>query len=103
MEIDRRIREGAYPNAETMAESLEVSRRVIFNDRSFMIYRLGAPIEFDRERGGWFYTDKTWSLPGIYVTQGELMAFFLWRSRSATSGPTLSHLSALPWIRSPKR
>ena len=77
MEIDRRIREGAYPNAETMAESLEVSRRVIFNDRSFMIHRLGAPIAFDRERGGWFYTEKTWSLPGIYVTQGELMAFFL--------------------------
>ena len=77
MEIDRRIREGAYPNAETMAEALEVSRRVIFNDRSFMIYRLGAPIEFDRERGGWYYTEKTWTLPGIYVTQGELMAFFL--------------------------
>lgn len=77
MEIDRRIREGAYPNAERMAEILEVSRRVIFNDRSFMVYRLGAPIEFDRERGGWYYTDKTWNLPGIYVTQGELMAFFL--------------------------
>ncbi len=77
MEIARRIREGEYPNAEKLAESLEVSRRVIFNDRSFMIYRLGAPIEFDLERGGWFYTDKTWSLPGIYVTQGELMAFFL--------------------------
>jgi predicted DNA-binding transcriptional regulator YafY len=77
MEIDRRIRQGEYPNAEKLAESLEVSRRVIFNDRSFMIYRLGAPIEFDRERGGWYYTDKTWSLPGIYVTQGELMAFFL--------------------------
>jgi len=77
MEIDRRIREGEYPNAEKLAESLEVSRRVIFNDRSFMIYRLGAPIEFDRDRGGWFYTDKAWSLPGIYVTQGELMAFFL--------------------------
>jgi predicted DNA-binding transcriptional regulator YafY len=77
MEIDRRIRQGEYPNAEKVAEILEVSRRVIFNDRNFMIYRLRAPIEFDRERGGWHYTDKTWSLPGIYVTQGELMAFFL--------------------------
>lgn len=77
MEIDKQIRLGNYPNADRMAEILEVSRRVIYNDRSFMIYRLGAPIEFDRERGGWYYTDKTWSLPGIYVTQGELMAFFL--------------------------
>ena len=77
MEIDRRIREGEYPNADRMAETLEVSRRVIYNDRSFMIYRLGAPIEFDREHGGWYYTDKTWILPGMMVTEGELVAFFL--------------------------
>lgn len=77
MEIDRRIRQGEFPNAEKMAVILEVSRRVIFNDRNFMLYRLGAPIEYNRDKGGWFYTDKTWNLPGIYVTQGELMAFFL--------------------------
>ena len=77
MEIDRRIREGSFPNADKMAEILEVSRRVIYNDRSFMIYRLGAPIEYDRQHGGWFYTDKTWVLPGMMVTEGELLAFFL--------------------------
>ena len=57
MEIDRHIREGEYPNNDKLAKILEVSRRVIFKDRSFMIYRLGALIEFDREKGGWFYTD----------------------------------------------
>lgn len=77
MEIDRRIRAGEYPNAERMAEVLEVSRRVVFNDRDFMIHRLGAPIEFDREHGGWYYTDRTWLLPGMIVTEGELLAFFL--------------------------
>lgn len=77
MEIDRRIRANEYPNADRLAKSLEVSRRVIFNDRDFMIHRLGAPIEFDRHRGGWFYTDKTWVLPGMIVTEGELLAFFL--------------------------
>lgn len=77
MEMDRRIRAGGYPNAESMAEVLEVSRRVVFNDREFMINRLGAPIEFDRERGGWYYTDETWALPGVIVTEGELLAFFL--------------------------
>jgi predicted DNA-binding transcriptional regulator YafY len=42
-----------------------------------MINRLGAPIEFDRHRGGWYYTDKTWVLPGMIITEGELLAFFL--------------------------
>lgn len=50
---------------------------MIFNDRDFMINRLGAPIEFDRIHGGWFYADKTWVLPGMIVTEGKLLAFFL--------------------------
>lgn len=77
MEIDRRIRDGQFPNPNQLAKDLEVSRRVIFVDREFMLTRLGAPIEFDRERGGWYYTDETWVLPGIIVTEGELLAFFL--------------------------
>ncbi|MGC4098976.1 MAG: WYL domain-containing protein [Nitrospira sp.] len=77
MEIDRRIRDGQYPHPDQLAQDLEVSRRVIFVDREFMITRLGAPIEFNRARGGWYYTDETWVLPGIIVTQGELLAFFL--------------------------
>jgi predicted DNA-binding transcriptional regulator YafY len=77
MMIDQSIRNGEYPNADRLAKKLEVSRRVIFNDREFMINRLGAPMEYDRQRGGWYYTDKTWVLPGMVVTEGELLAFFL--------------------------
>ena len=76
-EIDRRIKAGEYPNADRLAGSLEVSRRVIFKDREFMVNRLGAPIEYDRERGGWYYTNKIWTLPNIMVSEGELLAFFL--------------------------
>ncbi len=77
MAIDRSIRDDEYPNADRLAKKLEVSRRVIFNDREFMINRLGAPMEFNRARGGWYYTDKTWVLPGMIITEGELLAFFL--------------------------
>jgi predicted DNA-binding transcriptional regulator YafY len=77
MEIDRRIRDGEYPNANRLAKDLEVSRRVIFVDRDFMINRLGAPIEYDRLHRGWYYADETWVLPGIIVTEGELLAFLL--------------------------
>ncbi len=79
MEIDRRIRAGEFPNADRMAEILEVSRRVIYNDRSSMICRLGAPIEYDRERGGWFYTDQIWILLGMMVTERELLASIGWQ------------------------
>lgn len=77
MEIDRQIRAGLYPNAERVAKALEVSKRVIYTDKAFMLNRLGAPIGHDREHGGWYYTNPTWALPTMFVTDGELMAFFL--------------------------
>jgi len=77
LEIDRRIRAGLFPNARQLARAMEVTTRVIYKDREFMVDRLGAPIVFDREHGGWAYSDRTWLLPTCIVTEGELLAFFL--------------------------
>jgi predicted DNA-binding transcriptional regulator YafY len=76
-EIDRQVRAGRFPNAQSLAERLEVSRRVIYKDRAYMIDQLHAPLATDRQRGGWFYTDSAYTLPNIMATQGELFAFFL--------------------------
>ncbi len=75
--LDRLIRDRQYPNADSMAAHFETSRRVVFNDRKFLVERLGAPLEFDRARRGWFYSEPSWVLPATMVTQGELLAFFL--------------------------
>ncbi len=77
LKIDRQIRSLCYPNAEGLSGELEVSRRVIFNDRQFMMDRLGAPLAFDRKRRGWYYTESNWALPMVLITEGELLAFFL--------------------------
>jgi predicted DNA-binding transcriptional regulator YafY len=77
LEIDRQIRARRYPNAQSLARALEVSVRTIYGDREFLVDRLHAPIEHDPERGGWFYSDETWALPNIFITEGELLAFFL--------------------------
>lgn len=77
MEIDRQVRDGQYPTAESIALKLEVSPRVIYADRCFLRDRLGAPLEFDRERGGWTYTDPTYVLPSLFASEGDLIAFFL--------------------------
>ena len=78
--LDQEIRAGQYPSATDLAEMFEVSGRTIYADREFMINRLGAPIGFDEVAGGWYYTDKTWVLPAIMVSEGELLAFFLGRA-----------------------
>jgi predicted DNA-binding transcriptional regulator YafY len=77
LEIDRQIRAGMYPNAARLAREMEVSERTIYQDRQFLLDRLRAPLAYDSRRRGWYYTDPTWVLPSVMMTEGELLAFFL--------------------------
>jgi predicted DNA-binding transcriptional regulator YafY len=77
MEIDRQVRSELYPCARSLALELEVSERTIYQDRQFLLDRLHAPLAYNRRRGGWYYTDPTWVLPSVLITEGELLAFFL--------------------------
>jgi predicted DNA-binding transcriptional regulator YafY len=77
IEIDRQIRAGLYPHPDALATELEVSRRVIFNDRAYLVNVLGAPLEFHPHRRGWYYTEPNYALPSTMVTRGELLAFLL--------------------------
>jgi predicted DNA-binding transcriptional regulator YafY len=75
--IDQEIRAGNFPSATSLAAKFEVSERTIYLDHEFMVDRMGAPIGFDETGGGWYYTNPTWVLPAIMVSEGELLAFFL--------------------------
>lgn len=59
--IDRAIRAGEYPNARTIADRLEVSRRTIQRDIDFMRDRLDAPLVFDAKRNGYTYQRSTFA------------------------------------------
>src|SRR3954462_2724408 len=75
--VDRAVRAGKYPNAGTVALELEVSRRTIQRDIEFMRDRLGAPLVFVTERQGYAYSDSTYRLPTLDMTEGELLALAL--------------------------
>jgi predicted DNA-binding transcriptional regulator YafY len=75
--MDAAIRGGSYPNVSAFMGRFEVSERTVRGDLAFMRERLNAPVEHDRRRGGYYYTDSTWALPSMFATEGELLAFFL--------------------------
>lgn len=75
--MDATIRGGGFPSVQTFIERFEVSERTVRADLAFMRERLNAPLEYDRRRGGYHYTDPTWALPTMFATEGELLAFFL--------------------------
>lgn len=69
--IDGEIRAGRFPNADAVAERFEVSRRTAFKDRDHLLNRLNAPLIWDRSRSGWTYSDFTWVLPFLALSEAE--------------------------------
>ena len=77
MELDRLIRAGRHPNCLTFAADWEVSQKTVQRDIDFMRDQLGAPIEYDRVRRGYFYSDPSWFLPSLSLSEGDLLALLV--------------------------
>lgn len=63
---------GSYPNASRLAEFFQISTRQAQRDIDKLKKQLGAPIEFDRQRSGYFYT-KEFSLPIMTTAENDDM------------------------------
>lgn len=77
LKIDQMLRSKRYPTAGKIAEILEVSLRTTFRLLDTMKTEWGAPIERDAKRKGYCYSEESYALPAIHLTEGELVAVFL--------------------------
>ncbi|BCV24326.1 YafY family protein [Gelria sp. Kuro-4] len=75
--IDQLIRQKRYPNVPALSRCLEVSTRTIERDLEFLRDRLGAPLKYDFKRRGYFYTNDSFSMPRLKLTEGEVVALYL--------------------------
>jgi len=74
--IDQKLRNRTYPNCTTLAKEYQVSVKTIQRDIECM-RNMGAPIEFDRRQNGYYYTDPTYYLPAIPLTEREALLFVI--------------------------
>jgi len=74
LRIHQMIQSGSFPNATQLAAQLEVSTKSVHRDLEFMRDRLQLPLEFDRSRFGYHYTEEVSSFPTVQITEGELFA-----------------------------
>jgi predicted DNA-binding transcriptional regulator YafY len=71
------VRAGNYPNATSLARQFELSTRTARRSIEFMRDRFHAPLEYDASRKGFYYTDQSFELPHLLVSQEELLAVLL--------------------------
>ena len=75
--IDSIIREGEYPSAKKLADKLEVSVRTINRELDFLLDQYMAPLEYDSQKRGWFYTQKDFFIKYIPLKEGEFFSLAL--------------------------
>lgn len=71
------IKSGRYPNVPELARTLEVSRRTVERDLSYMRDLFNAPFEYDRRRRGYFYTEPGYTMPQTELSEGEVAALMV--------------------------
>ncbi len=72
IQIDEDIRSGIYPSISYLMEKHGVSKRTILRDIEFLRDRYDAPVEADRTRKGYYYTDSTFAIKNVLLTEGDL-------------------------------
>jgi proteasome accessory factor B len=77
LRIHQAVQGGSYPNATRLAAELEVSSKSVHRDLEFMRDRLGLPLEYDRVRHGYYYTEEVSGFPTLQITEGELFALLV--------------------------
>ncbi|RJX28457.1 MAG: WYL domain-containing protein [Desulfurivibrio sp.] len=75
--IDKKIRDRTYPNCTSLAEEWEVSAKTIQRDLDYMRAMLDAPMAYDAGKRGYYYTEESFHLPAIVLTDSDLFAVFI--------------------------
>lgn len=72
LQIDKWIRNGGYPNVDDIMDKYGISRRTVLRDMEFLRDRYDAPLEFDKARKGYYYSDSTFAIQSVLLTEGDL-------------------------------
>jgi predicted DNA-binding transcriptional regulator YafY len=69
--IDGEIAMGNFPNCTKLGEHFGRSPMTIQRDIDFMRSALDAPIGYDAGRRGYYYTEKTYRAPLLYISKED--------------------------------
>jgi predicted DNA-binding transcriptional regulator YafY len=75
-QLSAEIQRGRYPTKADLARIVERHPRTVQRDLEALVNRFDAPLEFDREKKGFHFTDPAWQLPPVILREGELINFF---------------------------
>ena len=73
-EIAHFIRDNNYPNVPKIQKTFELSRSTVMRDISFLQDDYKMPIEYSEEHKGYYFTDPTFEIQSVMLSEGELLS-----------------------------
>ena len=95
--FDNEARRERFPNASTLAVQFEISTKTAQRSIDHFRDRLQAPLEYEVSHKGYFYTDPTFQLPVIRISEEELLALLISRKliTEASAGSLADELGSV--------
>jgi predicted DNA-binding transcriptional regulator YafY len=75
--LDEAIRSGSFPSIANLARKAEVNERTIERDIEYLRDIYQAPIKYDRQKRGYYYSELNFFIKSIILTEGELFSIAL--------------------------
>jgi predicted DNA-binding transcriptional regulator YafY len=76
--IHQLISARSYPNTTRLAREFDVSQKTVKRDVEWMRVHWDLPIEYDRQRHGYFYSREVKQFPGVpTITEAEMFALLV--------------------------
>jgi predicted DNA-binding transcriptional regulator YafY len=72
--ITTEIKRGKFPNCIFLANKWEVSSKTIQRDIEYLKDQRDAPIEYDPLKKGYYFTEPSWDLPALSLSEGDAFA-----------------------------
>ena len=66
-----------YPNASRAGKELSVADRTIRRDIEWMKDAFRAPVEYDPQRRGYYYSEPTFTLPASVLSRSQLVGLLM--------------------------
>lgn len=79
-----RLKQKRYPRLKDLVEKFEISSRQASREIEFMRDFFGAPIEYSADEHGYYYSEDSFELPGIWVSEEEIVAMVISKKLSST-------------------
>lgn len=95
--FDNEARRERYPNASKLADRFEIATKSAQRSIDYFRDRLQAPLEYESSRKGYYYTDPTFQLPVIRISEEEILALLISRKliSEASAGSLADELGSV--------